>query len=232
MRTADTRGVRALAADLWVEEQPLRFVGLEVGTRMTVVRLPGGGLWIHSPIEATEQRLEAVRALGKPIALVAPTRFHHLFIGAWRDAFPEASVYLAPGLAAKRPDLVPAEVLGDVAPSAWAGQLEQVAFQGFPLANEVVFLHVPTATLIATDLAFNISSRFPGTTRFMLRLMGVKGVLSPTLMERFGIRDRGAFHASFERMMAWPFERVIVAHGDIVETGGRAALAAGYSFLG
>jgi len=223
--------MQTLATDLWADQQPLRFVGMEIGTRMTVIRLPTGGLWIHSPIEATDERLEAVRALGEPAVLIAPTRFHHMFVGSWRDAFPDASLHLAPGLASKRPDLMPAEVLGDEAPAAWAGHIEQVVVKGFPLANEVVFYHPPTATLVATDLAFNPSPSFSVGTRFALRLAGVKGLLSPTLLERFGIRDRTAFRSSFDRILEWPFERVIVAHGDIVEVGGREALLEGYAFL-
>ncbi|MCP5058134.1 MAG: DUF4336 domain-containing protein [bacterium] len=223
--------MQSLATDLWVDQQPLRFVGVEIGTRMTVIRLPTGRLWIHSPIEATPERLEAVRALGEPAALIAPTRFHHLFIGDWRDAFPAASLHLAPGLESKRPDLMPAEVLGDDSPKAWAGNVEQVAVKGFPLANEVVFYHPATATLVATDLAFNLSQSFSAPTRFAMRLAGVKSRLSPTLLERFGIRDRTAFRSSLDRILEWPFERVIVAHGDVVEAGGKEALAEGYAFL-
>lgn len=52
--------MQSLATDLWVDQQPLRFVGVEIGTRMTLIRLPTGGLWIHSPIEATDERLEVV----------------------------------------------------------------------------------------------------------------------------------------------------------------------------
>lgn len=40
-----------LAPDLWVATQPLRFLGLEVGSRMTVVRLPSQKLVLISPIE-------------------------------------------------------------------------------------------------------------------------------------------------------------------------------------
>ncbi len=224
--------MRQLDANLWVDEQPLRFFGLEIGTRMTVVRLPGGGLWIHSPIEPTPGRVDALRRLGEPAALVAPNRFHHLYAGDWRDAFPGASLHLAPGLEEKRPELLPAEVLGDEAPEAWAGCLAQVALRGFPLGNEVVFFHAESATLVATDLALNLSPRFSGWARLSLRLAGVKGVLSPTLLERLSIRDRDAFRGSLERIFAWPFERVIVAHGDVVEEGARAALAEGYAFLG
>lgn len=40
-----------------------------------------------------------------------------------------------------------------------------------------------------------------------------------------------AFRSSLDRILAWPFERVIVAHGDVVEAGGKEALAEGYAFL-
>ena len=36
--------------DVWTTTAPLTMLGLHLGTRMTVVRLPSGGLWVHSPI--------------------------------------------------------------------------------------------------------------------------------------------------------------------------------------
>jgi Domain of unknown function (DUF4336) len=42
--------MRELARNLWVVERPQRFYGLEVGTRMTVIRLAGGSLLLHSPV--------------------------------------------------------------------------------------------------------------------------------------------------------------------------------------
>ena len=44
-----------LAEDLWVEARPLRFFGVEMGTRMTVVRLADGGLWVHSPVPSPQR---------------------------------------------------------------------------------------------------------------------------------------------------------------------------------
>jgi hypothetical protein len=34
-----------------------------------------------------------------------------------------------------------------------------------------------------------------------------------------------------ERILEWPFERVVVAHGEVSETGGREELVRGYSWL-
>ena len=43
--------------------------------------------------------------------------------------------------------------------------------------------------------------------------------------------DRDAFRASLERMLDWPFERVIVAHGAVSERGGREELVRNYAWL-
>ncbi len=42
--------MRNVDRDLWVAEQPLRFGLLELGTRMTVIRLADASLLLHSPI--------------------------------------------------------------------------------------------------------------------------------------------------------------------------------------
>ena len=223
--------MQQLDSDLWIAESPLRFVGLEVGARMTVVRLPGPKLLLHSPIAATEELVREVKALGPVAYLVAPNRFHHLFVSEWLKVCPEASVYAAPGVDEKRPDLRFARVLTDEPESDWAGTIDQVLVSGFPLANEVVFFHQPSRTLIATDLAFNIGASSPPLTRLVFRLSRAYGRLAPTLLERLFIRDRSAFRRSLERILEWPFERVVVAHGQVSETGGRAEIEDGYSWI-
>lgn len=220
-----------LDTDLWVTEAPLRFAGIEMGARMTVVRLPDGKLWLHSPIEADADLVAEVRALGPVAYLIAPNRFHHMYVESWKQACPEAALYVAPGLESKRDDLEVAGVLGDVAEPGWKGTLEQVALDGIPLLNEVDFFHAPSSTLIATDLAFNLGPHSAPLTRVFAKLNRVYGKLSPTMLERIMVRDRHAFRATFDRLMAWPFERVIVAHGAVKETGGREELISGYHWL-
>lgn len=223
--------LRALDQGIWVAEQPLRFLGVEVGARMTVIRLADGRLLVHSPIRRVPERLAAVQALGEVAALIAPNRFHHLFAADWLAACPGARLYLAPGLAAKRPDLAGASLLSDEPEALWQGALEQVVVRGVPMMNEVVFFHPASQTLIATDLAFHIGPEAPAPTRLFIRLTGRYGELAPTVVERLLTRDRSAFRASLERILAWPFERVIVAHGTILERDGRGALARGYDWL-
>ena len=227
----ETDLLNELAPGLWVVTSPLRFLGLEVGTRMTVLRLGGGELLLHSPIAASPGLRRELDALGRVRFVVAPNRFHHLFAGDYAQAYPESRLFVAPGLERKRRDLVIEAVLGDEAPAGWADELQQLVFRGFPFANEVVFFHRSTRTLILSDLAFNIDATSSPATRLFFRMIRAYGRFGPSLMERLAIRDRTAARESLHRILAWDFDRVIVAHGHVLERGGREALRAGYGWL-
>ncbi len=223
--------MKQLHPDIWIADAPLRFYGLEVGARMTIVRLPGGGLLLHSPIAASDALVQEVKALGPVAILVAPNLLHHLFVDQWQRAFPEAATYVAPGLDVKRADLTITGVLGDEPEAGWEGALDQVPLAGFPFANEIVFFHRPSNTLIAADLAFNVGPTSPPLTRLVFRLGGSYGRVAPTLLERLLVRDRRAFRSSLERILEWPFERIVMAHGEVSEEGGREALIRGYGWV-
>ncbi|MFP6656326.1 MAG: DUF4336 domain-containing protein [Myxococcota bacterium] len=225
------RMLTELASNLWVTERPLHFGGLNIGTRMTVVRLAGGELFLHSPVLLDPELREELDGLGRVRYVVAPNKMHHLFVGEYGEGWPNALLYCAPGLETKRKDIDWHETLGDTAPEAWRGQLKQVLFAGFPIANEVVFFHPPTRTLFVTDIAFHVGEESPVLTRFAFRLLGAYKRFGPSLMERLLIRDRAAARASLETILAWDFERVIVTHGSVVEYDGPEALRKSYEWL-
>jgi hypothetical protein len=223
--------LRPLAQDLWVLERPQRFYGLEVGTRMSVIRLAEGSLLLHSPVEIDAALRRELDAVGRVRFAVAPNRVHHLYAGRVAEAYPEARLWVAPGLERKRPDLVFDGVLGDDAPAEWKGQLDQVFFRGRPYENEVVFFHRASRTLILCDLAFNFGPRSAAPTRLLMRLLRSYGRFGPSKLDPLLIRDRRAARESLERILGWDFDRVVVAHGDVLESGGREALREGYSWL-
>ena len=223
--------MRQLAEDLFVVERPLRFFGLPVGTRMTIVRLRDGSLLLHSPVALDDALRAELLRLGPPRHAIAPNRFHHLFIGDYRRAFPQIRLYAAPGLPEKRRDLSFDAVLSDEPPPEWAGQLDQEHFKGFPVMSEVAFCHRQSRTLVTSDLAFNLGPEAPLVARAAFRLVGGYGRLGPSLVEKILIRDRASARGSLERILGWDFDRVVVAHGTVLETGGREALRAGYRWL-
>lgn len=223
--------MRQLAEDLWVVDRPLRFNGLALGTRMSIVRLRDGSLFLHSPVALDDDLRAALLRLGTPRHAIAPNRFHHLFIGDYRRAFPQVRLYAAPGLPEKRRDLAFDAVLSDEPEPQWAEALDQACFKGLPVVSEVVFHHRPSRTLLMCDLAFNLGPEAPLMTRIALRMVGGYGRLGPTRVEKLLIRDRAAARASLGRILAWDFDRVIVTHGTVLESGGREALRSGYRWL-
>jgi glyoxylase-like metal-dependent hydrolase (beta-lactamase superfamily II) len=64
-----------------------------------------------------------------------------------------------------------------------------------------------------------------------MRLLRSYGRFGPSKLDPLLIRDRRAARQSLERILAWDFDRVVVAHGDVLEAGGRGALRHGYSWL-
>ncbi len=242
---------------LWTMSQPLKLLGLDLGTRMTIVGLPGpgsvspeasrtpglaaeaaGGVALISPIKHTPETAAAIARLVTPEpkvrALVAPNQFHHLYIGSWQRALKEQGVEhttaCAPGLPRKRRELEFDKVLVDDPPSLWAGTLEQHVVGGIPRASEVVFFHPSTRTLITTDLLFHIvdGNRM---TRAWASLTGCYRRPAFPIVMKMIVRDRVALRASIDRILAWDFDRIVVTHGANVESRGRAALQAAFSFL-
>ena len=154
-----------------------------------------------------------------------------MYVGDWQAAYPDAQIFAARGLVKKRADLTLAGVLDDNAPPGWAGQIDQLARQGAPVMGEVVFLHKKSRSLIVSDTAHNFGDGAPAGTRLFFTLLGGWRGFRTTLADRMVTKDRAAARASIERMLAWDFDRVVVCHGAVLESDGKAALARAYDWL-
>lgn len=222
---------RQLDSDVWFLDKPFKMMGIDIGGRMTVVKLTDGTLLVVSPVQLTlEERTELDR-LGPVRHIVAPNLMHHLYVGELKKSYPDAKLYLPPGLTDKRKDLSPDAVLSDVPPPGLAADLEQLVVQGMPGLNEVVFFHKKSRTLIQTDLAFNLTQISSLVGRILFRLNGALGGVRATKVLRSLIKDRAATRQSVEKILAWDFDRMIVTHGDVVRQGAKAELQAAYQFL-
>ena len=63
---------------IWIAEYPIRYAGCRFNSRMTIVRLQDGRLWVHSPGPITADTRAEIAALGTVAYLIAPGTFHHL----------------------------------------------------------------------------------------------------------------------------------------------------------
>jgi hypothetical protein len=223
--------VREIGPDLWVLEEPLRFVGIECGRRMTVVRLPAGVLLVHSPSRLDPETSSWLSSLGEPRYFVCPNRIHDAHIERVFDVYPGAQVYAPPATSRSYRGLPFTGMLGDQPEPAWASAIDQVVFPWNHSIAEAVMFHRASRSLVLADLCFNIQADAALEMKLLAGLFGIYGKLAPSFDMRFVLRDRRTARQVIDRILAWDFDRVIVGHGSIVETGGHDAFERAFAWL-
>ena len=200
---------------VWTVPSDLRFAGLRLNTRMTICQVSEGGLVVISPIPLRSELKRDLRDLGEVRAIVAPNLLHHLSLGEWMDAFPEAESHAPPGLAAKRPDLAVQHVLGSAFDQAFGGDLRRLPIDGMPKLNESLFFHRASRTLIATDFCFFLPDA-TGMTRLFTRWMGIDKKTKCEPLFRALVRDRSAFRASLAPLRTLRIELLSMCHHHVI----------------
>jgi hypothetical protein len=149
----------------------------------------------------------------------------------YREAYPTVELFAAPGLESRRRDLSFQGLLGDDVDPRWRRDIDQAVFPGSRFLTELEFLHRPSGSLILGDLCMNIGPNRPLLSRAFVRADGVYRRFAMPRTIRLTVRNRRAARLSLQRMLEWDFDRVVVGHGDIVESGGRQALADALGWL-
>ncbi len=234
--------LKRVADEVWIVDGPVigfRYLGMRLPfpTRMTIVRLAGGELWVHSPTELTPALRADVEQLGPVRHLIAPNRIHYWWIGDWQRAFPDALAHGAPGVRARAAERGIAfdRDLGDQPDPGWAGQIDQLLVRGSYL-TEAVFFHRASHTLILTDL---IESFEAGKVRnpWLRLIMRLSGCMHPDGKMPIDLRMTFLGHGSEFReavatMLGWRPERVIIAHGHWYAEHAVAELRRAFRWLG
>lgn len=230
-----TDGLREFGPGIWVADGPVvvAAAGFHYPTRMAVIRLSGGGSFVWSPTALTSEIRADVDALGPVSAIVAPNSLHHVFVAEWKAAYPDARLFAAPGLRERRGDLAFDGELCDEAPTEWAGDIEQVIVRGNAITTEVVFFHHASRTAIFTDLIQQFPAGWFSGWRSIIARLDRMVTPEPTVPRKFrmAFRDRRVAWAAVERILEWPAERVLMAHGALVAKDGRAAIARAFRWL-
>ena len=222
--------LESIAPDVWVASMPNRFMGLHMGTRMTVVRLSDGSLFVYSPIRLDPDLRQELDAIGPVRHIVAPSLYHHLFAGSFAAAYPEARTHAAPGVPKKRKDLDFDAVLGDELDPAWRSSLSAIPLEGCAF-GEVLFFHEPSRTLISADLVENFRSSEHWPTRMYLKAAGIYGTCGVSSLIKLMFRDKAASRRAIDRAIDWNPERITLAHGEPVLQDGREVLREAYDWL-
>ncbi len=217
--------MRELASNLWVVEKPFKLLGAEFGNRMTIIRLGDGALLLHSPVKMDPDTLAAVKGLGEVAYLVKPNNFHGLYMEEWRRTFPCARHFSAK-IDAEANDTSSMEQLAADLPDE---ELAVVEIMGAPRVNEWALIHVASGTLVLTDVALNIGVGVSLWTKIFFTLNGAYQRFGPSRVMRRLISDKVAFKESMDRIMQYDVARIIVSHGDIVESNAQEKLTAAFA---
>ncbi|MEJ2653209.1 MAG: DUF4336 domain-containing protein [Gammaproteobacteria bacterium] len=214
---------------IYILEYPIHFSGIDLFSRMTLVRLDNGKLWVHSPCQPNAQLKSEIDRLGKVAYIIAPGNFHHLYVSDFQSCYPEAETFLCPGLEKKRPDLKFDWILGNRPDPRWSSEFEQVVIQGTRIISEVAFLHKKCGTLILVDLLENIGDNYTHEAGLLLKFWW-KAVFhmwnNPKAAPEYqlGWGDKEVVRKGLEKILSWEFNSIILAHGNTIESNARAVL--------
>jgi hypothetical protein len=222
--------------EIWIAEgdEVVAALGFHYPTRMAVIRLSDGGLFVWSPVALTDGLRAAVDALGPVRHIVAPNSLHHLFVPDWKRAWPAAKLHAAPGLREKRKDIAFDAELGDVPGPDWAGEIDQVVMRGNVITTEVVFFHARSGTALFTDLVQQLPSGWFSGWRAAVARLDLMLEAEPAVPRKFraAFVNRPPARAALRRVLAWPVRAVVMAHGTPVTGDGAAMIRRAFRWLG
>lgn len=219
---------------IWLADGPTADVaGFRYPTRMAVIRLSGGGLFVWSPVALSEALAAAVDALGEVRYIIAPNSLHHLFLADWRRAYPGARLFAPPGLRRRRGDLDFDGDLGDTPAPEWSRDIDQVVVRGNLITTEVVFFHRTSRTVIFTDLIQHFSPTWFSGWRAVVARLDLMTAPEPQVPRKFrnAFVGRRTARAALGRILAWPAEKVLMAHAAPIEGDGQAFIARAFRWL-
>ncbi|KAH8832478.1 hypothetical protein DL96DRAFT_1492175, partial [Flagelloscypha sp. PMI_526] len=222
--------IREVTANITTFSKPFkRFGFLPWGGRSTAIRLDNGSVWVLASTPLTIDTKTALDALGPVKWIMAGDALHYMFIAEFAKAYPDAKVIVVKDLVEK---LKAQGVRVDGAYGSdpedtkygFEDEIQARYFSGF--ANkDVAWVHQPSKTLVVADLVFNL----PGTEQYS------KTTASPKIPLLGSFKPSGSIHKNFvyagqdkalmkkdaHAVADWDFDRIIMCHGDVIETGGK-----------
>ena len=231
--------LKPIGENIWIADGPcVSFYGIPFPTRMTLVRLNNGGLWVHSPIAPNPELIKEIDKIGTIEHLIAPNNIHYLAVGKWKEIYPEATVWAAPMVMERANkfniEFPLANELSDVIPTVWKQELDQVYVRGNKFLHEVDFYHRPSKTLILTDLIENFEAhKMPWYLALLCKLAGNidPDGKAPLDMRMAFSGGRAQAKKAVEKMISWGPEKIIISHGRWYNENGTAELKRAFHWL-
>jgi hypothetical protein len=233
--------LKLVVEDVWIVDGPVIWFGfpwpkMPFPTRMTVMHLGDGALFIHSPTPHSPELRGEIEKIGVPRWIIGPNRIHYWWIPEWRDAYPEADVYLAPRIreqAGSHIDFAAHDLL-EATGYPWDRSIATLPVPGSYM-TEFEFFHRASRTLVLTDIIENFEPRKLGSglMRWLTWLGGAQdpdGQMPRDMRLTFS-RHGMELRRAVQTMIAWQPRRIILAHGRWYDADGATELRRAFRWL-
>jgi hypothetical protein len=202
--------------------------------RMTLIQLRSGGLLVHSAIRLKESDYAKIEALGKVEMIVVPNALHGDDAPFYKLRYPEAKLLAPRALFKKLKKHCKVDgLLQEGWPEYIRSEIDSLEFSGTRFLEEFVFFHSQTRTLLVTDLVFNMRQDPGGFMRSFMKFNKIFLRFGPSrIFRHLFVNDAAKAAASLKRILEWDFDRVIMSHGTILETGGKKAIQKSFQEIG
>lgn len=236
---------------IYTADRPFYWNGIDVGCRMTLIELSSGAVFIHSPVILDGPLQRTLQEQFPNITYIVSPNYEHVkYAAQWAQAYPNAELWACPGLMERESSTRwTGEIPYSTRPTNTKNTLpwnndelqalhidcEVNPFTNKPFFNEVVFFHVPSKTLLVTDLYWNYptsttNADIPNNGPWELApsmesiplgsqlwKFGMDKLFQPFYMNLM-IQQKQRFRDEIVHILLeeWDIETVVPAHGDII----------------
>jgi hypothetical protein len=234
--SSSTSILQKFGENIWIIDGPkVRDMGILFTTRMVIVKLQDGSLWINSPVPVSFETLMEISHLGSIRYLVAATPRHVWRLESWHTLFPRAQLWVteASPFTLKKGNLPYTGVLRDIPEQGWADDLEQLMFMGSPLLKEVLFFHKTSHTVMLDDLIqVHVLEKGQPISNALLKLGGVTSPDGGVSLDiRLSFTNRKLARRSLENLLSWDFDKLIIGHGRCIQKDAKAYVTKAFRWL-
>ncbi|KII91274.1 hypothetical protein PLICRDRAFT_173152 [Plicaturopsis crispa FD-325 SS-3] len=236
--------IREVAKDVVTFSMPFSRFGLvPIGGRSTAIKMKDGGVWLLASTPLNDKTKSKLDSMGPVKYICGADAVHHLSLGAFQKAYPDAKV-IAPEEALKRADDKDLKLDG-----AWGRDPEGTKygfeddvqhryFSGYK-NKDVAFFHPASKTLIEADLLFNLpckeqysKSKESGSIPLFSAFVGLNpsSWLHQKMVKSLG-ENVESMRCDAKTVANWDFDRIIPCHGDVIENDGKKAWKEAYKFF-
>ena len=192
--------------------------------RMTIVRITGQRLIIHSGIALDEPEMAVIERFGRPSFYIVPSALHRMEVKTWKQRYPELEIVCPAGARGKVEELVKVDT---VAPDFGDPAAHYTPVKGTAEREGALIVNGSQGTtLVLNDLIFNVRKQ-PGLVGFIFGMLGVTGPepkMAKVVMRKV-VDDKSALRAQLEQWATLTdLKRIIVSHGAPIEADPRGTL--------